>query len=335
VSRRRYALARGFAVKSAVTCPPAGAHACHVTLLAQCRACHDRPLPAPSRLLLGPLVAALVMASTSSEAGRADRLPATARAGAPGVPPAPRELRLVHFTVRSRAVHRTLPELLLEPRRAQAHRGLVLFLHADRGTEESTLSPELYAAMRRLGRRAPAMLFVGGGQRSYWHDRADGAWARYVLDEVLPAGVHRAGVDPRRVMVAGISMGAYGALDLARLHPRRFCAIAAHSPELWHRWRAAERAQPGGFDDRADFARHDLLRAGDALARQPIWIDAGRADGLARPGSLVLARRLRRHGGRVAVHAGWPGGHNGPYWNGHWDRYLRYDAAALRRCGRR
>lgn len=245
-------------------------------------------------------------------------------------------LRLTSFEVRSKAVHRTLRALLLQPAAPSARRGLVLFLHADHGTDHTTLSPDLLAALGRLGRRAPAMLFVGGGQRTYWHDRAGARWADYLLHDLLPTALRRVRGDRRRVMVAGISMGAYGALDLARLHPGRFCAVAAHSPVLWRRWHAAERAQPGAFDDRRDFLRHDPLRAAARAPRtfadQPIWLDTGRSDRLAGPGTRTLASTLRRHGVRVALHASWPGGHGGTYWDAHWDAYLRFDAAALRAC---
>ena len=37
--------------------------------------------------------------------------------------------------------------------------------------------------------------------------RRSGDWARYVLDEVIPAAVKRFGADPDRVAIGGISMG--------------------------------------------------------------------------------------------------------------------------------
>jgi S-formylglutathione hydrolase FrmB len=179
---------------------------------------------------------------------------------------------------------------------------------------------------------------VDGGERSYWHDRKGASWARYLLHELLPAALQRTGGDPRRVVIEGISMGAYSALDLARLHPGRFCGVAAHSPILWNRWRAAQQAQPGGFDDRRDFLRHDVLRAAEqhprTFAGQPTWLDVGVGDDLAGPGTRALASALRRRGVRLDLHTGWPGGHGGVYWGAHWDEYLRFDAAALRACPR-
>lgn len=34
--------------------------------------------------------------------------------------------------------------------------------------------------------KAPIVAFPYGGDHSYWHDRADGSWGRYVTDEVIP-----------------------------------------------------------------------------------------------------------------------------------------------------
>jgi len=52
-------------------------------------------------------------------------------------------------------------------------------------------------------------------------------------------------------------MGGFGALDLARLAPSRFCAVGAHSAALWF---SGGETPAGAFDDAADFERHDLIR---------------------------------------------------------------------------
>jgi hypothetical protein len=49
----------------------------------------------------------------------------------------------------------------------------------------------------------------------------EGAWGAYVLREAIPAALKRTGADPQRVAI-GISMGGFGALDLARISPGRF-----------------------------------------------------------------------------------------------------------------
>src|SRR5438105_12369056 len=118
-------------------------------------------------------------------------------------------------------------------------------------------------------------------------------------------------------------MGGFGALDLARLAPGRFCAVGAHSAALW--FRGGDTAT-GAFDDAADFARHDLLRLAQTrtVYRVPVWIDVGRDDPFFQA-DATLARELRAHGTRVrlVVHGG---GHSG--WAGRMGEYLRFYAAA-------
>jgi S-formylglutathione hydrolase FrmB len=131
-----------------------------------------------------------------------------------------------------------------------------------------------------LGDRAPAVVFPDGSEASYWHRRRSGDWARYVVDEVIPAAVRRAHADPSRVAIGGISMGGFGGFDIARLHPRRFCAVGGHSAALW--LRGGDTA-PGAFDDAADFARNDVIgiartRGRAAWGRAALWLDGGTAD---------------------------------------------------------
>lgn len=103
------------------------------------------------------------------------------------------------------------------------------------------------------------------------------------------------------------STGSYGALLLAaRLGAERVAAVAASSPAIWQRFADAE---PGAFDDAADFARNDLLSRVDALRTIPLRIDCGEDDPFADG-----ARRLR-----AAFHPAPEGGiaggcHDGAFW---------------------
>jgi S-formylglutathione hydrolase FrmB len=148
-----------------------------------------------------------------------------------------------------------------------------------------------------------------------------------VMREVIPQVAEKYGADRRRVAIGGISMGGFGAFDLARLHPRRFCAVGGHSPALW---RTGGETEPGAFDDAADFARHNVVASAGRLTRLPVWLDAGDADPF-RPGDDAFAANLRAAGAHASVHR-WPGGHDGDYWNAHWGDYLRFYARALKRC---
>jgi S-formylglutathione hydrolase FrmB len=160
---------------------------------------------------------------------------------------------ILRYDVRSRFVRRTLPQVAAIPRSEPsggAPRPLLVFLHG-RGAdgEESNANGAFFAALDSLGARAPAVVFPNGGESSYFHDRAGGRWARYVLDEVIPQAVRRLHADPGRVAIGGISMGGYGAFDIARLRPQRFCAVGGHSAALWLR---AGDSAAGAFDDAED-----------------------------------------------------------------------------------
>ncbi len=96
------------------------------------------------------------------------------------------------------------------------------------------------------------------------------------MNEVIPLVVRRFGIDPQRLAIGGISMGGFGAYDLALKYPGRFCAVGGHSPALW--FDGSETA-PGAFDSAADFERNDVIemvqRDPDAFRDARVWNDHG------------------------------------------------------------
>jgi S-formylglutathione hydrolase FrmB len=242
--------------------------------------------------------------------------------------------KVEHLTVRSTAVHRDLGVSVVVPDRAPARgrRGLVVFLHGRGGSEDTFTGNEaVYEGLAKLGARAPVLAFPDGADHSYWHDRDSGDWGRYVMREVIPTVVKRYGIEPRRVAIGGISMGGFGAYDLALLHPHRFCAVGGHSPALW--FDGGETA-PGAFDDAADFARNDvvgMVRGNpDAFAGMRVWNDYGDADPF-RVYDEGFVDYLRADGVALSAHSG-SGGHDNGYWNRHWSAYLRFYGNALAGC---
>jgi len=227
------------------------------------------------------------------------------------------------FTVHSALVHRDLHEILVTPAGDRKRRALLVFLHGRGSPPDSNLRQPLFDALHALGPRAPVVLLTDGGNHSYWHDRRDGRWGTSVLREAIPAALSRSHADGNRVAIGGISMGGFGALDLARLAPGRFCAVGAHSAALW--FRSAD-TPAGAFDDAEDFARHDLLRLAQSrtLHHVKIWIDIGREDPFLQA-NTALARELRTGGSRVqlVLHSG---GHSG--WSDRMDEYMRFYASA-------
>ena len=241
--------------------------------------------------------------------------------------------QIVHFTINSPLVHQSMPVTAIVPAGSRGQsRPLLVFLHGKGGDQNSSVDGALFSALASLGARAPDVVFPYGGADSYWHDRADGAWGSYVYDEVIPQAISRLHADPDAVAIGGLSMGGFGALDIARLHPGRFCAVGAHSAALWVS--GGESAQ-GAFDDAEDFARHDIIgaaRTGDPYRGTAVWIDVGTLDPF-RSADTTLADELRADGQAVQFHV-WPGSHELAYWDSHWSSYLRFYADALAGCHR-
>jgi len=234
------------------------------------------------------------------------------------------------FTVKSRFVGRDLEAVAAVPGGDSSRRPLLVFLHGRGGEPGDFFSDEFYAALARLGSRAPIVVQLDGGNHSYWHDRRGGRWGRYVLREAIPQAVKEFGADPKRIAIGGISMGGFGAFDLAR-RSRRFCAVGGHSPAFWL---SAGQTAPGAFDDAADFARHDVY--GFVRSRRkpfgntPLWIDHGDRDPFS-PYDKEIVRALRSSGARLTSHV-WKGEHESEYWRAHTGAYLRFYADALARC---
>jgi enterochelin esterase-like enzyme len=241
---------------------------------------------------------------------------------------------VVRFTIDGPLVHQSLPVAAVVPAgSSHGRRPLLVFLHGKGQDQDTQLNNAMYAALARLGSRAPDIVFPDGGDDSYWHDRRNGRWGAYVMRQVIPQAIARLGADPTRVAIGGISMGGFGGLDLARQHPHRFCAVGGHSPALWVR---GGDSAPGAFDDAHDFARHDVIAAaqsGNPYRSMRVWLDAGTDDPF-RVADTKLAGELRADRASVQFHV-WPGGHDQSYWQSHWNDYLRFYASALADCHRR
>jgi predicted peptidase len=99
---------------------------------------------------------------------------------------------------------------------------LILFLHGagERGTF-ANLKTQALPKMLELGQKPPFIVVSPlVPLNSWWNYHLDEALA--VLDEVLAD--HR--VDQKRVYLTGLSMGGFGAWELAIKAPQRFAAIA-------------------------------------------------------------------------------------------------------------
>ncbi len=189
----------------------------------------------------------------------------------------------------------------------------------------------MFRALRAQGGKAPVVAFPRGDPNAYWHDRSSGDWGSYVLDEVVPQIARRFEIEPERIAIGGISMGGFGALDLAARDPGRFCAVGAHSPAIWEN--ASDTAE-GAFDSDSDFAAHDVISEvgppASPLEGKRVWLDAGNEDPFL-DADHALESALQAGGARVRFYEG-NGGHETSYWNSNWKRYMQFYARALKKC---
>ena len=241
--------------------------------------------------------------------------------------------RVVHLTIHSRDVGEGLGVNVVLP--AGGHSSgepLLIFLHPHGGSEETFTEDEaFFKALGQLGRRAPVVAFPNGGEDSYWHDREDGRWGDYVTEEVIPTVSKRFDTDSGRVAIGGISMGGFGAYDLALLHPGRFCAVGGHSPALWLEGGASA---PGAFDNVEDFKANNVIATvrsnPDAFGEIPIWNDYGNEDPFL-ISDVAFDEALEAGGADLSTHE-WHGAHETSYWDKHWKAYLDFYAKAFTNC---
>lgn len=225
---------------------------------------------------------------------------------------------------------RPVPALGVIPAGGGEGRPLLVLIAGRDQPLDALLDKSFYASLAALGLRAPNVVFVAVDRDSQVHDRDDSTWGTYVLTEAIPEAVKQTGADPKRVALGGFDDGGFGALDLARSEPARFCAVGAHSPEIWKRFGDA---RPGSFDDATDFARHDLLKvaaAGQYPDVGPIRIDVG-VDDLQRPEVAQLAAALRATGHSVDYHE-LAGRSSTTLWRNNSGNLLRFYASALLSC---
>jgi S-formylglutathione hydrolase FrmB len=230
-----------------------------------------------------------------------------------------------HFTVESRLVGRSLEQAVFVPSGDTKGRPLLVLLHGRSSSPDSMAKKSISEAIDKLGSRAPVVVFANGGDHSYYHNRADGRWGSYILDEVIPAAVRKYDLDGKRVAIGGFSMGGFGALDLARF--RRFCAVGGHSSAMW---RTGGETPQGAFDHAEDFEQNDVIELAAAnphlYGDAKVWIDIGTEDPF-RSANEELARRLS--GERFVL---WKGDHDFSHFERDAPRVMKFYADALADC---
>ncbi len=169
---------------------------------------------------------------------------------------------------------------------------IILFLHGrgERGSEGMWQTQiGLPEAVRDHPERWPFVIVMPQcPQDHYWTDTGSLQLAMAALDRET-AEFHG---DPDRTYLTGLSLGGYGAWELARLHPHRWAAVAiaaggifwSYAPDRWKQ----SATLPG------EYAR--------ALGRTPIWIFHGTEDFVVAPRqSEMMFEAFKEAGGHIRL----------------------------------
>jgi S-formylglutathione hydrolase FrmB len=241
------------------------------------------------------------------------------------------KVRVVRYVLRSHLLGRDTTQWAMVAPNLPKHPPLLLLLHGRSRTGAAWTNSTMAHLLSGVGRDAPVVIGVDGGDHSYYHDRADGKWASYVVKDVIPDAVQRFHVDAHRIAIGGHSMGGYGAYDIALHFPNVFCAVGAHEPAIWQ---SGGETAAGAFDDAADFDRNNVIAMAGASAhafgKARLWLDFGQQDFFV-AGDQAFAGAVRGTGASIQVHTA-PGTHGMRYVWANFAPALRFYVDSLKHC---
>lgn len=173
---------------------------------------------------------------------------------------------------------------------------------------------------------------MADGVRSFYQDMRNGeAYFTYICDELprLMETMFNVSCAPEDLLVAGLSMGGYGALKCVLTHPERFAAAGAFSSAIHvekYAERIPDRVETRGFDRvvRGIFGEKPDVPAGalpERLAEKafaggkvpPIFMTCGTEDALL-PENEAFFDSLTALGADAVLEK-WPGGHEWAFWD--------------------
>ena len=169
---------------------------------------------------------------------------------------------------------------------------IILFLHGrgERGAEGMWQTQiGLPQAVRDHPERWPFVIVMPQcPQDAFWTDPDALALAMLTLDEETEE-FHG---DPQRTYLAGLSMGGYGAWELARLYPQRWAAVAIAAGGIF--WSYAPERWQHSSTLPAEYAR--------ALGHTAVWLFHGSNDPVVQPKQdELLFDAIKAEGGRVRL----------------------------------
>lgn len=180
------------------------------------------------------------------------------------------------------------------------------------------------------GQIQPLIIVMPQGDQSYFinHDGADGKrWGDYIAYDLIAHidANYRTIPEAASRAIGGLSMGGFGALQLALEHPDVFSAVGGHSPALRTVQQLDDILGPDVDPDLHDPV--EIARKIDLLHIPAIWVDAGANDGWAdrvAQFGAVLDQRGITHQVRLQ-----PGQHDGAYWQEHTADYLLFYSRSI------
>jgi S-formylglutathione hydrolase FrmB len=256
------------------------------------------------------------------------------RARGPVIVDQPRAFAVVQMqdvTFRSAALGRDMTYRVYLPAEIAAGQKLpaIYLLHGGGGGFQNWSN---YSDVGSYAARGYVLVMPDGGA-SYWVNAAGGAQERYgdFLTTDLIADVERrfpVATDRSSRAVVGVSMGGYGAVELALTRPDLFAFAGGISPAVdvparkfnWRRyWQSKRFEQTFGADGSATRRAADpfvLVKTADPAKTPYLYITAGEQEAMLEP--IRRFAGMLKHGGYASEFHTKPGGHD---WN-EWDAQL-------------
>ena len=128
-----------------------------------------------------------------------------------------------------------------------------------------------------LNKSGLAVVTMAGGE-SYWHPRRGGEDRLDMLLETVIPWLRKEYGYHVKMGAIGWSMGGFGALNLATLHPEIIDRVCGVSPALWQDASQQASAVPDAFDDAADYNKYDVYAHAAALKHTQVRIVCGSHD---------------------------------------------------------
>jgi len=180
------------------------------------------------------------------------------------------------------------------------------------------------------GEVQPMIIVMPQGDQSYFvnHVGTDEArWGDYIAFDLVAHidATYRTIPQPSSRAIGGLSMGGFGALQLAFTHPEIFGVVGAHSPALHTIAQIPDLIDTADEDE--EFDPLELAKTLDPTHAPKVWVDAGSEDEWAER-DLLLGQTLDARGIPHQVQLS-PGQHTAEYWTGHAKDYVRFYARAL------